>query len=272
MESQVQFTRLVGDRKERTPNLLELLSIDHPSEARWLCVGAHDDDVAGGEGMWVAAAARAGIRVDVLIATDGRMGYCSLAERDNIVRVRKAEMEASLALLGVPADRIHYIDYPDADLYGWQGRRPAGPGEPAIEGHVGLQNALTWHLRRIRPTHLLLPTPTDLHPDHRIVHQEMMISIYHAQGVIWPELGPPVEQLPIVYESATYSDFNRPPNLELKGDEALFDLKLRALGEFRSQAQIELFLAQVRSGGPFEYLCEFAYPFYSPDHYKALFA
>src|SRR3989304_434522 len=117
LKSLVQFTRLVKGQKTRPSDLLELLSIDRSEQARWLCVGAHDDDVAGGEGMWVAAAAQAGIRVDGLNATDGRMGYCSLQERDTIVRVRKEEMYASLAVLGVAGGHIHYTDYPDADLF-----------------------------------------------------------------------------------------------------------------------------------------------------------
>ena len=272
MSEGYQFTRLDSGRKLRTDSVLEVLRIDRADRARFLFAGAHDDDVAGGEAMWVMAAVQAGIQVDILIATDGRMGYCTLDQRDTVVRVRKEEMYACCEILGVTRDHIHYVDYPDDNLFAYQGRRPAGPGEPAIEGHIGLQNALTWYLRKLRPTHLILPTPTDLHPDHRITHEELMISIYHAQGVIWPELGEPIQQLPTVYESATYSDFNRPPNLELRAGREVFERKLEALAVFRSQAQMELFLDQVRGGGAFEYLCEYAYPFYSPNHYKALFA
>ncbi|HSW46464.1 MAG TPA: PIG-L family deacetylase [Phycisphaerae bacterium] len=272
MSKPFQFTRLENGKKERTTNLLELLRIDRPEQARWLCVGAHDDDIAGGEGMWVAAARQAGIQVDVLIATDGRMGYCSAEQRHSIVQIRKQETFASFELLGVGREHVHYIDYPDDDLFVHQGRRLARPGEQDIAGFVGLQNAFTWYLRRLRPTHLFFPTPTDLHPDHRIVHQEMMISVYHAQGIIWPELGEPLEKLPTIYESATYSHFRQPPNLELRAADEVLELKLKALGVFRSQAQIELFLNHVRAGGPYEYLCEFAYPFYSPNHYKVLFA
>ena len=271
MSKAFQFTRLDGGRKLRTDDVQEALRIDRAGQARLLCVGAHDDDVAGGEAMWLMAAVQAGIQVDVLIATDGRMGYCTLDQRDTIVRLRKEEMCACAEILGVTGDHIHYIDYPDDNLFPYQGRRSAGPGEPAIGGYIGLQNAMTWYLRKLRPTHLILPTPTDLHPDHRITYEEMMISIYHAQGVIWPELGEPIQQLPIVYESATYSDFNRPPNLELRASQEVFERKLEALAAFRSQAQMELFLDQVRGGGPFEYLCEYAYPFYSPNHSKGLF-
>ena len=63
-------------------------------------------------------------------------------------------------------------------------------------GHTGVQNAFTLFLRRIAPSRVFVPTASDLHPDHKVANQEMLISLFHAQGEIWPELGRPLEAVP----------------------------------------------------------------------------
>ncbi len=71
-----------------------------------------------------------------------------------------------------------------------------------------MQNAITYALRQVRPNRVFLPTSADLHPDHQIVHEEMLISLFHAQGNIWPELGPPIAEVPKVYEFACLLRFS----------------------------------------------------------------
>jgi LmbE family N-acetylglucosaminyl deacetylase len=154
----------------------------------------------------------------------------------------------------------------------YQGRRPANPDEEHIAGYVGLQNALTHHLRRVRPDRVLVPAPTDLHPDHQITHNELMISLFHAAGAIWPELGAPLAEVPKVYEMAIYCDFDVPPNLELRGSDELFDNKLKSIAAYRSQEQIARIVDIQRASGPYEYLREVNFRFYSPERYKHLFA
>ena len=99
-----------------------------------------------------------------------------------------------------------------------------------------------------------------------------MISIYHAAGPIWPELGKSLEQPPFVYEMAIYCDFAQPPNLELQSDQKALDIKLQSMAAYKSQVQIETPLAHIRAGGPYEYLREFHFPYYSPNHYKKRFS
>jgi hypothetical protein len=115
-----------------------------------------------------------------------------------------------------------------------------------------------------------VPGASDYHPDHQIVHNELLISIFHANGKIWPELGEPSE-LPAVYEMAIYCDFSRDPNLELKADEGRFQLKLDAIAVFQSQQQIAQLVEQVSHGGPYEYFFEMAFEFYSPRNYRGIF-
>lgn len=270
--STYQFTRLEQGKKIRSQKVTEILRIDNAAREKWLFVSPHDDDIAVGGGMWVDAAVQAGVAVEVVIVTDGRMGYCSPEERDTIVEIRKQETYESFELLGVPRKQVQYIGYPDGGLVELQGRRAARPDEAALEGYVGLQNMLTWHLRRVQPTRVFVPSAADLHPDHRITYQELMISIFHAAGTIWPELGAPLRVVPTVYDMAVYCDFAEAPNLELRGDTAGMEKKLTAIAAYRSQTQIAQMVENLRMAGAFEYLREITFPLYSPEHYRPLFA
>jgi LmbE family N-acetylglucosaminyl deacetylase len=117
----------------------------------------------------------------------------------------------------------------------------------------------------------LIPSPTDLHPDHQITHNELMISLFHARGAIWPELGQPLENVPRVCEMAVYCNFSQPPNLQLRSDQQAFEKKLQSIAAFRSQAQIAQLVESVRAGGPYEYLREVEFLFYSSSIYRPLF-
>ena len=271
--SAFHFTRLVNNRKERYSSLGQVMNnpggLDSES---WLLVGPHDDDVCLGAGLWLQAARQAGVAVRVLIVTDGRMGYCALEQRERIVQIRQAEALASFEILGLDPAQVTFLGYPDNDLFTRQGRRQARAGEATIAGYTGLQNAFTAHLRQIRPQRAFLPAPSDLHPDHQITYNEFMISVFHAAGAIWPELGQPLSAPPLVYEMAIYCDFDSPPNLELKADQSALERKLESIAAYRSQAQIEGVVAHIRQSGPYEYLREFVFPQYSPDRYKSRFA
>ena len=140
-----------------------------------------------------------------------------------------------------------------------------------LRGYVGLQNAMTFHLRTIQPSRVFVPTPTDLHPDHRITHSELMISLFHASGAIWPELGSPLKPIPTVYEWPVYCDFQEPPNLQIHANQQIFGRKLDSIAAFRSQAQITQLIDNVRANGPYEYLREVNFRFYNPNAYKPLF-
>jgi LmbE family N-acetylglucosaminyl deacetylase len=218
------------------------------------------------------AAIESAVDVHLLVVTDGRQGYCNDQQRSTIVEDRRGELFECYEMLGIKGRNIYALAYADAALHAFQGRRPAkGTERERIAGYVGLQNTLTHYLRRVRPTRVFVPGASDYHPDHQIIHNELLISIFHANGEIWPELGEPSD-LPSVYEMAIYCDFARDPNIELKSDEGRFQLKLDAIGVFQSQVQIGQIVAQVREGGPYEYFHEMAFQFYSPGNYHDRFA
>jgi len=243
----------------------------HITQEKWLFVSPHDDDACIGAGLWIQAAIGSRVRVDLLVVTDGRMGYCQPMPIEEIIETRRVETYDSCAKLGLDQQYIHYIDYPDGDLFRLQGRRLPPPDIDHIRGYAGLQNALTFYLRKLGPTRVFVPTPTDLHPDHRVTYSELMISLFHASGEIWPELGTPMKVVPRVYEMAVYCDFSQPPNLQVLANQTAFERKLESISAFRSQAQIAKLIESVRSGGPYEYLREVAFHLYNSQNYRALF-
>ncbi|HUT60305.1 MAG TPA: PIG-L family deacetylase [Phycisphaerae bacterium] len=266
---QFEFVRLVeGERRVGTT----LASVSHHwkrQEERFLFISPHDDDVVIGAGLMIQSALREKVPVHVAIVTDGAMGYCSMAQKDKISDIRRAETQAAYRLLGVPMRNIHWLGFPDCRLSLCMGRRPAGKDDPAqSHGYTGLQHAFTELLRAVRPNQLFMPTPTDLHPDHRIVHSEMMISIFHAAGDIWPELGKPLSRVPYIHEVAVYCNFPTPPKLRLRAPVSCLKRKLQAIAYFKSQKQAKAVMEIVRRAGPWEYLRPVRFALYNPAVYR----
>lgn len=265
------YARKSNHKVHRYDTLEGITGSEDVSKETWLFACPHDDDIAIGGGLWMKAACEAGVEVHLLAATDGRMGYCSLDQKDTITKTREAELiESCKALSLVDASRIHLLGFPDCNLAQYLGRRPAAEGDPQTAGYTGLQNAFVEKLRKIRPTRLFMPSPMDYHPDHQIVHNEMQISLFHAAGEIWPELGEPAE-VPAVYELAIYCDFPEEPNLQLQSSDEQFQAKLNAIAAYKSQKQIELLVQRVKDAGPYEYLREVNFKFYSASAYQHLF-
>ena len=127
-------------------------------------------------------------------------------------------------------------------------------------------------MRQTRPTRLFVPTITDLHPDHKFVNSEAMISIFHAQGTIWPELGEPIPQIPAIYEYATYSNFVTPPTLRIRVSEDLFERKINGLLSYVSQKQIDITIQMQRENGCDEFIREAEFDIFVPQRCKDLFA
>lgn len=243
-----------------------------PQKEVWMFVAPHDDDIICGAGVFFQVALAEGVEVHAVITTDGRMGYCRFPQRRTISQIRAAEAEQSFGILGLPRANLHFLHFPDCNLNPYRGRHFTTIGDPTeLEGASGLQNAYPHILRQIRPTRVFLPTITDLHPDHRIVNEEMQISLFHAQGDIWPELGERIELIPQVYEYATYCDFPEPPQLRIEGTPAMLDKKLEGIRSYASQRQIELLVDVQRKAGPVEYIREVHFKFYSPQAYHNLF-
>ena len=269
MQEEFEFVRLVGNERRVGSRLGSVSRHWQGRKERFLMISPHDDDAALGAGLLIQMAKRENVPVHILIVTDGSMGYCSAAEKGKIAEIRRNESFECYRSLGVLKKNIVWLGFPDCQLSNRRGRSPTESGDPpAIKGYAGLQNAFTYHLRKIRPTQCFLPTWNDLHPDHRIIYEEFLISLFHAAGNIWPELGKPLSTVPYVNTFAVYCDFASPPTLRMRTPISYLEKKLEAISAFRSQRQISSLIENVRHCGPEEYIRAIDFRLYHPANYR----
>lgn len=269
---QFEFVRLVDDERRVGPTLASVSKHWKQDEACFLFLSPHDDDVVIGGGLTILSAVAEKVPVHVAVVTDGAMGYCSTEEKDSIGEIRRKETYAACRTLGVKRDNVHWLGFPDCQLPHYQGRRRAAEDDPVQSwGYTGLQHSFTEVLRRVRPNQVFVPTSADLHPDHRIVYSELMISIFHACGAIWPELGEPLAKAPFIHEMAVYCNFPEPPKLRIRAPKSAFDKKLKAIGQFQSQKQIDKMVDMLEAAGPMEYLRPIEFGLYDPRVYRRMF-
>ena len=268
---------ILFDRRTET----ETLSSSNPADVwtdwkgtdeRWMFVSAHDDDIVAGAGLTLLAGLANNVNCYAVYCANGVMGYCSLEQRPIIARIRKEEADRSFDHLGFPLENLYRFNYDDGNLMQDMGRRFAGPDDRnELCGATGLQNSLTWVLRTVRPTRLFLPNHRDLHTDHQAVHKDLLVSIFHAQGVIWPELGEPIADIPKLYEYATYSDFVTPPTMRISVPDELVRRRFEAVAMYQSQRQIGLVVDTLRKVGGVEYLLEMEFDIIRHEKYVSLF-
>jgi len=270
--NEIEFVRLVGEERRAGDTLASVSRHWQGDKERFMFISPHDDDVALGAGLFIQLAQRGKIPVHILLVTDGSMGYCSREQKDKISEIRRDEAYKCYTSLGVPRENIIWLGFPDCRLSYYRGRRFSDSNDfTKIEGYIGLQNSFTYWLRKISPTQCFLPTSGDLHPDHKIVHEEFLISLFHAAGNIWPELGDKTEKVPYVHEIAVYCDFPQPPKVRIQTPVSLLEKKLEAIAAFKSQKQINSLIDIVRKSGPYEYLRELNFKLYQPALYYDMF-
>ncbi len=266
-----EYVRLVGGERRVGPTLESVSNHWRGSEERFMFISPHDDDVVLGGGLLMQLAQKENVSVYILIVTDGSMGYCHESQKDTISKVRMEETYKCYESLGVARENIIWLSFPDCRLSKYRGRDHSDKQDKiSIAGYCGLQNSFTYWIRKIAPTQCFLPTSNDLHPDHKIVHEELLISLFHAAGNIWPELGDKIEKVPYVHEMGVYCDFPEPPQLRVKAPESVMAKKLEAILMFKSQEQIESLVEIVRKSGSCEYFRPLEFKFYHPaTHYDA---
>ena len=272
MSDTIQYARRMAGGLLTTSCIAELFDDWRGPAESWLFVSPHDDDIVLGAGLVFQVGIAKGAQVHAAIVTDGRMGYCRIEQRESIAAIREGEAKKSFAMLGLSPERLHFLGYPDGRLTECCGAFFANGESGQAEESFGMQIAFARLLRQVRPTRVFLPTSSDLHPDHRIVHEELMISLFHAQGGIWPQLGEPIAEVPRVYEIAVYCDFPEPPQIRVETPESMLETKLQAILAYGSQEQIGALVEIQRSAGPVEYLRELKFRFYAPKQYDELFA
>lgn len=272
MSDTLEITRLTPEGKIQGGSMEEGFADWDKDNECFLFVSPHDDDVILGGGLTMQLALENNIPVYIMIATDGRMGYCSAEEKATISEIRMKETYDCYEALGIPRENIIWLGLPDSGLNQYRGRKLASEGDSAVVGgYAGLQNVFTHYLRKVRPSRCFLPTSTDLHPDHKIVHEEFLISLFHATGTIWPELGEHLPEVPQLYELGVYCDFPEAPDMRIKAPEKYLDGKVKGIEKFVSQKQIAALIDIVRQAGSQEYLRTYKFKLYDPRDYESMF-
>ncbi len=111
----------------------------------------HPDDETLGCGATIARKRRAGARVTIVEMTDGAASHPGQILPGELREVRAAEARAAAAVLGVGAEDVVFLGYPDGAL--------ASCAEAAIERVAALLAAL-------RPNEVFVPYREDGHADH----------------------------------------------------------------------------------------------------------
>ena len=130
------------------------MSLNLPTPAVALAIGAHPDDVEFGCGATLAKWSAAGVVVHHLICTDGSKGsWDPAADTAALVVARQAEQRAAAKALGVTG-RCVFLGWPDGEL----------------ESGLRQRWEVAYWIRELRPTVVLGHDPWRryrLHPDHR---------------------------------------------------------------------------------------------------------
>jgi LmbE family N-acetylglucosaminyl deacetylase len=163
---------------------------------RLLILAPHCDDETLGSGGLILAAQQAGLQVRVVIATNGDGFYFATARdfrkiyphSQDYIRMgemRQRESLAALAVLGVRADQVTFLSYPDRGTPGmWNDHWSANsPYRSPYNGDTHSPYPLTYNptsvyagqdyladlisiVESYQPDIIVYPHPEDVHPDH----------------------------------------------------------------------------------------------------------
>jgi LmbE family N-acetylglucosaminyl deacetylase len=152
-------------------------------ELTLMAVHAHPDDEATGTGGVLARYSAEGVRTVLVTCTDGRCGDAPGGIKpgepghdvDAVVALRRAELEASCAILGL--DHLELLGYADSGMDGWPQNDAPGsfwstPVETAAERLADL-------IRQYRPDVVVTYDENGFygHPDHIQAHRITMAAV-----------------------------------------------------------------------------------------------
>lgn len=144
----------------------------------------HDDDAIIGAGYAMLAAKEAGAEVYVVIFCRGDAGYSTLAEKDTIEQVRFAETVECYGRLGIPADHILRMNYPDFSAishWGWS----------TATGESGDMPKLLRFFREKKVTRVMIPNHYHEHIDHLAAHLMSSFDVPQTGDAVLVDYGDP---------------------------------------------------------------------------------
>ncbi|MEB3291959.1 MAG: PIG-L family deacetylase [Synechococcales bacterium] len=148
-------------------------------------VAPHPDDEVFGCGGLIALKRSQGIPVNVIFLTDGGASHSGLVEmeRQTLVTTRHREALNALSILGVGAEQVHFLNYPDGEL----ANLPAEQTQAAIA-------QLQQRLQACQPGAVYVTHAGDRSSDHEVAYRwvKQTIDSWHSE----PETRPQ----PLLYE------------------------------------------------------------------------
>lgn len=154
----MDFTYCNTDTKEVTKDI-NLLFPDFGKDEVLAVMSPHDDDAIIGAGYAMLAAQKAGADVYVVIFCRGDAGYSTVEEKETIEAVRCQETFDCYARLGIPADHILRMNFPDFSAIGNWGWEKA-------DGKPGDMPVILRFLREKKVTRVMIPNHYHEHIDH----------------------------------------------------------------------------------------------------------
>ena len=157
------------------------------SRSRVMLFAPHPDDESLATGVYLQRALAAGAAVRVVYATDGERNYWPQRVLERKVRIRemdrrrwgarrREEALAALGTLGIGPASVTFLSLPDQ-----------GVTDLLLEGCSETLQRLALTIGAWRPTHLLMPSAADTHPDHS--------GLAVLLGVVLDDYLPPQERL-----------------------------------------------------------------------------
>ncbi len=158
----MKFTYCDTNTKQVTDNI-DLLFPGFGSDEVLVVMSPHDDDAIIGAGYAMVAAQAAGAEVYVMIFCRGDAGYSTIGEKATIEEVRKQETDDCYGRLGIAADHIIRLNYPDFSAMGHWGWETAS-------GDAGDMPTILRFLREKKVTRVMIPNHYHEHIDHLAAH------------------------------------------------------------------------------------------------------
>lgn len=144
----------------------------------------HPDDELFGCALLVAAARRSGVRILIVVLTDGR-GSHPLSVKwppGRLIALRRSETRRGLARLGARTVQVRFL--------GWR------DGELATQGSVLRLRAV---LNGFSPSYVLVSSPRDFHADHQAAYALAIRAVANTRAAlatyeVWSRVGAKVHR------------------------------------------------------------------------------
>lgn len=156
-----------------------------------LVVAPHPDDESLGCGGLIAEAARLGEAVHIVVVTDGAGSHAgSHTHRPELLRqIRRDETLAAVAALGVPPERVSFLDIPDG----------CAPQRGAAADAAGRRLAAL--ARDVAAGTIFTSWDYDTHPDHVAAHRYAAVAAREVRASlfsypVWAWMLPPRTLMP----------------------------------------------------------------------------